>query len=178
MNLFESYVVSSNKAFIRYIEKKLKAWEDGMLVVSPDQLILRSRQNFDLLKEKGVWNAPSEEEEKLISLRAEVAVIKKKFQDYRQNGGGGRGHGGPGKGGRGGWGGRGGRKPLLAHFSFQPKDVNKVVKWEGNYWHWCSKSTSGKCEKMTKHTPNKCGCFKRKQPDAAKSEHNIKNEPK
>ena len=99
MNLFESYVVSSNKAFIRYIEKKLKAWEDGMLVVSPDQLILRSRQNFDLLKEKGVWNAPSEEEEKLISLRAEVAVIKEKFQDYRQNGGGGWGHGGPGRGG-------------------------------------------------------------------------------
>ena len=31
---------------------------------------------------------------------------------------------------------------------------------------------------MTVHTPNKCGGFKRKQPDAAKSEHNIKAEPK
>ena len=83
----------------------------------------------------GVWNVPSEEEEKRIALLAEVAVVKKKFQDYHQNGGGSRGHGGPGRGGRGGQGGRDGRKPLLAHFSVQPKDVNKVVKWEGNYWH-------------------------------------------
>ena len=60
-----------------------------MLVVSPDQLMLWARQKFDLLKEKGVWNAPSEEEEKLVALRAEVAVIKKKFQDYRHNSGGG-----------------------------------------------------------------------------------------
>ena len=41
-----------------------------MLVVSPDQLMQWERQKFDLLKEKGVWNAPSEEEEKLIALRA------------------------------------------------------------------------------------------------------------
>ena len=102
MNLFKAYAISSDKAFVRYIEKKIEAWEDRMLVVSPYQLMLWARQKFDLLKDKGVWNAPSEEEEKLVALQAEVAVIKKKFQDYRQNGGGGRGHGGPGKGGRGG----------------------------------------------------------------------------
>ena len=149
-----------------------------MRVVSPGQLILWARQNFDLLKEKGVCNAPSEEEEKLIALQAEVAVIKKKFQDYCQNGGGGWGHGGPGRGGRGGRGGRVGRKPLPAHFSVQPKGVNKVFKWGGNDWHWCGKATGGKCEKMTAHTPNKCGGFKIKQPYAAKYEPNIKTEPK
>ena len=105
----------------------------------------------------------------------EVAVIKKKFQDYRQDSGGGRVHGGPRRGGRGG---RGGQKPLPAHFSVQTKDVNKVVKWEENGWHWCGKATGGKCEKMTVHTPNKCGGFKRKHTDAAKSKHNIKTEPK
>ena len=52
-----------------------------MLVVSLEQIMLWARQKFDLLKEKGVWNALSEEEEKLIAMRAEVAVIKKKFQD-------------------------------------------------------------------------------------------------
>ena len=31
---------------------------------------------------------------------------------------------------------------------------------------------------MTIHTPNTCGGFKRKQSDAAKSEPNIKTEPK
>ena len=127
MNLFKYYVISSDKAFVRYIENKLKAWEDGMLVVSTDQLMLQTRQNFDLLKDKGVWNAPSEEEEKLISMLVEVAVIKKKFQDYRQNGGSGRGHGGPGKGDRGGRGGRSRHKPLPAHFSVQPKDVKKFI---------------------------------------------------
>ena len=59
MNLFKAYVISSEKAFVRYIEKKLEAWEDGMLVVSPDQLMLWARQKFDLPKEKGLWNAPS-----------------------------------------------------------------------------------------------------------------------
>ena len=68
MNLFKAYVISSDKAFVRYIEKKLKAWEDGMLVISLDQLMLLARQKFELLREKGVWNAPSEEEEKLIAL--------------------------------------------------------------------------------------------------------------
>ena len=62
MNLFKAYLISSDKAFVRYIEKKLEAWEDGMLVFSPDQLMLWERQTSDLLKEKGVWNAPSEEE--------------------------------------------------------------------------------------------------------------------
>ena len=117
MNLFKAYVISSDKAFVRYIEKKLKAWEDGMLVISLDQLMLLARQKFELLRQKGVWNAPSEEEEKLIALRAEVTVIKKKSQDYCQNGGGGWGHGGTGRGGRGGQGRQGGRQSLPAHFS-------------------------------------------------------------
>ena len=145
MNLFKAYVISSDKAFVIYIENKLVAWKDGMLVVSPDQLIIWAIHRFDLLEEKGMWNTPSEEEEKLIALQAELAVIKKKFQDYRQNGGSGRGHGGPGKGDRVGQGGRGGRKPLPAHFSVQPKDVKKFIKWKGKDWHWRGKSTGGKC---------------------------------
>ena len=68
MNLFKAYVISSDKAFVIYIEKKLEDWEYGMLVVSPDQLILWARKKFELLKEKGAWNAPSEEEETLIAL--------------------------------------------------------------------------------------------------------------
>ena len=31
---------------------------------------------------------------------------------------------------------------------------------------------------MTVHTRNRCGGFKRKQPDSAKSEHNIKTKQK
>ena len=74
--------------------------------------------------------------------------------------------------------GRGGLKPLPDHFRVQPKDVNKVLNWEVKDWHWCGKATGGKCDKMTVHTPNKCDGFKRKQPDAPKSEPNIKTEPK
>ena len=50
MNLFKAYTISSYKAFVRYIEKKLEAWEYGVLVVSPDQLMLWAIQKFDLLK--------------------------------------------------------------------------------------------------------------------------------
>ena len=64
MNVFKAYLISSDKAFVRYIENKIEAWEDGMLVVSSDQFMLWARQKFDLLKEKGMWNSPSEEEEK------------------------------------------------------------------------------------------------------------------
>ena len=52
-----------------------------MLVVSPYQLILWARQKSNLLKEKGVWNAPSEEEEKLIALKDELNVMKKQFRN-------------------------------------------------------------------------------------------------
>ena len=48
MNLFKANVISSDKAFVRYIENKLEAWEDGMLAVSPNQLMLWARQKFDL----------------------------------------------------------------------------------------------------------------------------------
>ena len=41
--LFKACMVSSDKAFVRYIEKKLKAWENETLVVSPDRLMLLAR---------------------------------------------------------------------------------------------------------------------------------------
>ena len=41
--LFKAYMVSSDKAFVRYIEKKLKAWDNETLVVSPDRLMLLAR---------------------------------------------------------------------------------------------------------------------------------------
>ena len=50
MKLFKAYVVSSDKAFVRYLEKKLEAWDDRMLVLSPDQLMIWARQKFDLLE--------------------------------------------------------------------------------------------------------------------------------
>ena len=167
-NLFKGYLAATDKSFVAYIDKKLELYEEGS-DISPDQLMLWARQKYDLLREKGTWNAPTEEEEKIIALEAQVKKMEKqikekskeKSQSSNRRGSNDR---------------RAtssqARKEKPEWFTKEPEDPTKKVMWNNKEWNWCGKATGGKCESFVRHPPKQCkGIKKRKteNKDAAKA---------
>lgn len=77
-NLFRAYRTVKDKQFLRYIEQKESDYEEGILELTPTKLMLLAENKFKTLKEKSQWQAPSEEEEKIIALEAEVKALRNK----------------------------------------------------------------------------------------------------
>lgn len=81
-NLFTGYLAVKDRAFVVYIEKNLELYEERT-VITPNQLMLWARQKYDLLRDKGVWNDPTPEEEKTIALTAQVKKISEKTEAWK-----------------------------------------------------------------------------------------------
>jgi len=163
-NLFKGYLIATDKTFVAYIEKKLELYEEGTNI-NPDQLMLWARQKFDLLKEKGTWNAPTDEEEKIIALETQVRKMEKRLKDKTNTAT---------------------RTPVKDKerdtsrrkekpkwFETEPKEPKKKVMWNGKEWNWCGSATGGKCESFVRHPPSKCkGIKKRKSEGEGESAKN------
>ena len=107
---------------------------------------------FKLLKEGGMWNAPSDEEEKILALQSEVKKLKvdkksplNKEKTVKKS---------TAKG-----------KPKKAQlekpswFSIKPKEdeLRKPKFWNNRNWWYCSPKTGGKCNgKYRVHKPSEC----------------------
>ena len=154
-NLFSGYLSAKDRAFVSYIDKKLELYEEGTNI-TPNQLMLWARQKYDLLKDKGVWNAPTPEEEKIIALTAQVNKMSEKLKA------------------------RGPKresnqlksrstskelKPKPEWFDREPDDPTKPIEWNGKKWHWCGSKTGGKCESFVRHKPEECRGRKRRSKD-------------
>ena len=170
INLFKGYLSATDKSFTTYIEKKLEAYEEGQ-DMSADQLMLWARNKYDLLLDKGTWNAPTEQEEKIIALQAQVKEMAKKLSEKKSS------------------------QPTKnksskssstatdkkkkskriekpAWFTEKPADVTKKVTWNNREWNWCGKDTGGKCESYVIHKPSECKGLKR--PTTTKQEKQNK----
>ncbi len=157
VNLFKGYLAASDRAFTGYIEKKLEAYEEGQPITA-DQLMLWARNKYDLLRDKGTWNAPTDEEEKIIALQAQVKAMAKQLKHTKDSSK-------PNS--------KSSSKKSDKHkqtkkkekpewFTTKPKDLNKKVQWNNREWQWCGKDTGGKCESFVIHAPNECKGLKRK----------------
>ena len=159
INLFKGYLSATDKSFTTYIDKKLEAYEEGQDMTA-DQLMLWARNKYDLLLDKGTWNAPTEQEEKIIALQAQVKEMAKKLSEKKTQ------QSSKGK----------GTKPTSIKpqdkkkskksekpdwFGQKPKDVNKKVTWNNREWNWCGKDTGGHCEYFVIHNPSECKGLKR-----------------
>jgi hypothetical protein len=82
VNLFKGYKASSDRRFVAYIEKKEEDYEDGTNVITPQQLMTLAKNRYEVLMEKGIWNAPSAEEEKILALESTI----KKLQSSKRKG--------------------------------------------------------------------------------------------
>ncbi len=128
--------------------------------MTADQLMLWARNKYDLLLDKGTWNAPTAEEEKIIALQTQVKEMAKKLQNKQGN------NSKPkstqasssktekktSK-----------RKEKPSWFSEQPKDTSKTVKWNNRDWNWCGSATGGHCEAFVIHKPSECKGIKKRK---------------
>ena len=65
-NLFKGYAACSDKTFVKYIADKQADYEEGKDLESNELMVL-AENKYKILKTKEIWEAPSEEEAKLIS---------------------------------------------------------------------------------------------------------------
>ena len=75
-NLFKGYLAASDHTFVKYINRKQEEYDDG-LSLTRFQLMDLADKKYTNLKLNETWNAPSEQEEKILALSVEVAKIRK-----------------------------------------------------------------------------------------------------
>lgn len=74
-NLFLGYAAASDRNFVAYIGKKEDEYDEGANI-EPVRLMQLAQDKYQTLVEGGLWNAPTEEESKIMALEAEVKKIK------------------------------------------------------------------------------------------------------
>ena len=172
-NLFKGYQAVSDRTFLKYVGSKQEKYEEGKQY-SADQLMQLADNKFRLLKEKGIWNTPSESEEKILALEAKIAELTRSTK--RANGSKrktrnteGEGENNEKKRST------GGRiqqeKPAWMFQRPSDAELNKPKTWNGRQWWFCHKDTGGKCEGVYRvHKPQECrGSAPRKSPKSDKS---------
>jgi hypothetical protein len=75
-NLFKAYAKASDREFKLYMKKKEDDYDDGA-ILHPTSLMQQALNKYRSLVEQDMWNAPSDEETKIIALEAK---IKKMFK--------------------------------------------------------------------------------------------------
>ena len=159
VNLFKGYMICTDKEFVGYIKRKQDQYEEGEQI-DPDSLMKKAADKYKSLLQKGTWNAPDANEQKILALQSEIKKLKRK--------------GGKGK----------SNKKISAQpdgnqskkpqwFLKRPKsaDLKKPKKWKGVNWYYCHKDTGGKCDGVWRqHKPSECkGKQFRRSESASKS---------
>jgi hypothetical protein len=67
----------SNKAFVEYIKRKQGMFKEGHDINS-DNFMKNAAEKYKTLVQKGRWNAPDTNEQKILDLQAELRKLKKK----------------------------------------------------------------------------------------------------
>jgi hypothetical protein len=143
VNLFKGYQAVTDKNFVKYIGRKLEQYKEGEIVTT-NALMEQKENKFKLLKERGACNAPSEHEEKILTLQAKIKNLKKAKKDggklftkkiYEKK-----------------WYDK--KKPPSTQlekpswFFKEPKEdeLRKPKIWNNKSWYFCSPKTGGKCD--------------------------------
>ena len=81
--LFNGYFAASDRAFVTYIQDKQDKYNEGQ-PLRPQLLMQLALNKYNTLVEAGKWNAPSDEEAKIIALQAALEAKIKKLSDSRK----------------------------------------------------------------------------------------------
>ncbi len=166
-NLIKGYLKASDKQFVAYIQKKADDYDDGQ-AFTEDELMRLATNKYKILCDRNEWNAPTEEEAKIIALEAQVKKLvkpksKTKASPTTQNK-------------------DDGKKPPSKPSKKQKKpdwmtmppkegaNNHKVVN-DKEYW-WCPKHKS-----WTRHQPSECKGLGFKPSGAAKKKEEDSESP-
>jgi hypothetical protein len=163
-NLFNAYKSVKDREFSRYITQKESDYEEGVIHMSEERLMLLAENKYKTLVEKGQWQAPTEEEEKIVALQTEIRALKngrgadKKAKNKPTK-----------KEGNSKGGGDKSKKKDEAWMHVAPKEGEpKAKSYNGKQWHWCANH-----QKWCLHSTEQCkgvgttakGANKGKKPD-------------
>jgi hypothetical protein len=154
VHLFAAYQKASDKNFREEAKRELKLYERGQ-AITPHQLMASMEQYWEVLVQKGEWDAPSDEEQQLMVMRAELEELRESkkapAQDYKPK----TAYKGKSKDSK------SGRKyapdPDWLANNEKPSPIDKIAYNRGSAWYWCSTETGGKCAGCwRKHKPKDC----------------------
>jgi hypothetical protein len=78
--LFSTYMVVPCNNFRSYIKHKQDAYTDGTLTLTHKELIMLATNKFNLLKQESTWGAKSPDEDKIVTMQAELTALRGQFQ--------------------------------------------------------------------------------------------------
>jgi len=143
VNLFKGYSYNSDSTFKDYIAKKEDAFEEGQ-DMDADQLMDFALNKYRVLVEKGVWNEPTEAQEKIVALEAALHKIRQAGSSSAGGGGARSSNGGPSVG--------SGRQGKEAWKFIKPSAGEPKERLEGSKkWYWCDNH-----ESWVRHLPSEC----------------------
>jgi hypothetical protein len=161
VHLFAAYKVASDAGFRKIALDEEIRYERGETMTAKS-LMAFMLSRYEVLMDKQLWDAPSQEEEQLMVMRAELEDLKlEKAGAYGKK--------------------KGAKKPAgkstivvrkkqagakkkfylddpdwLTN-SVEPKPLTKVMHHRQREWHWCSPATGGKCHGCWRvHKPSEC----------------------
>ena len=145
-NLFKEYLACADPIFCRYMEKKQEAHDEGT-TIDPNHLMKWAKIKYGIIKEKGLWNAPTREEQQILAMKAEVNNLKKNKDKKRgpKNAQNPTKQNNPQKG-----------KPDWMYHEPNDSELTKPKFWRKFQWWWCGHKTGGKCEEFRRHKPDSC----------------------
>ena len=77
VNLFKAYESASDEQFVAYMRRKREDYYDGQ-IITPDGLMDLAVKKYSTMITSNEWNAPTEDQKKILALEAEIEKMKKK----------------------------------------------------------------------------------------------------
>jgi hypothetical protein len=152
-NLFAGYKAASDKTFRLYADLQESEYFDGKEITAA-ALMVKMSAKYEQLKVLKLWDAPSEEEEKLLAMQVQLNRLTSKKSDKGDSKAKGDGKG------------KSSKKPKAREIvadpewlakNIKPDSAHKTMMHKGSPWHWCSQESGGKCGgKWRKHKPEEC----------------------
>lgn len=190
-NLFKGYLAAKDKKFLKYIEDKLASHEEGQTMTA-HQLMTWAKNKYDILLEKGEWEAPSPEERQILALQTKVTALQKSQSNKSNNNNRNRNRNTNNKNNNNSSNNRsrgGSRRDRMPEWQKTEPTGNAVWKPKmvnDKKWWWCGKATGGHCECWRQHKAVDCNpnyipphvLAKRKQQESNKDNENENSNPK
>ena len=140
---------------MKYIFDLQTRYEDGENI-NAEMLMERAAQKYKNMSTRGIWEAASPEDEKLLALTTTIEALKAKMNKPKKPP---RKKAGRSKHRKSGKGKSEDIKEKPAWFRKKPgkQEMKQPKEWNGAWWHYCSPETGGKCPgKWRIHKPEDC----------------------
>lgn len=161
-NLFKGYLAVKDERFLDYMERKQTNYEEGE-DITVNQLMDWAKNRYEILHQKGLWEAPSKAEQQILALQTQVSDLKKKNKNNSSNRNGNRNsnknNNNNNKNNKNRSSNRQRKRDNMP--TWQTTEPSEADKWKvkqmhGRDWWWCGKSTGGNCECYRQHKPDTC----------------------